>query len=288
MYFNFSILLFFLVSCGPLFAAEDGLIFELSEIKNDLSQNEESVQLAEILEKSLDTYESMNGYRAIFYKTERSDAGLGEKEKIFLKFEKPWKIFMGWLNTEKKGLQVVYERGKNNGKLAIHKPGLLWGLAPVIFLDQNSPWIRQGSASYDIEDAGIGTFLYDFTKAVIRAAREKKLKIIFDRTPASATSEGKSVDVTFLESNENSGYFAYRVKVKFHKESHLPVAMELIDWQNRTIGIYEYEELSINVGEDFEFMRQINRQLLKIYESKPAAPASKSPQTQNFAKAQRS
>lgn len=221
-------------------------------------------KLSSLLEKSNRFYESVKNYRAIFEKQERSGGKLGESEKIFFKFEKPFKIFMGWLNTEKKDLQVVYERGKHRGQLAIHKPGLGLGLLPVIFLDQSSPWVREGSESYDIEDAGIGTFLEDFTKAVSKAADEKKLKVNFLKP--NLPEDGETVEVVFEGSKENSGYFAYRVVVSFDRETELPVKMRLFDWNNQPTGIYSYENLQVNVSpEDTEFKQQINRQLYRVY-----------------------
>ena len=218
-------------------------------------------RLAAILEKSNLFYASVKNYRAIFEKQERAGGKLGEKEKIFLKFEKPFKIFMGWLNTEKKDLQVVYERGKHRGKLAIHKPGLGFGLVPVIFLDQNSPWVREGSEAYNIEDVGIGTFLTDFTEAVRRAETAKELKISF--------KDEETAEVIFQGSKENSGYFAYRVIVFFDPATSLPVKMQLFDWKNELTGVYAYEDLKINLGsEDAEFKQSIHRQLYRVYQGK--------------------
>ena len=168
---------------------------------------------------------------------------------------------MGWLNTEKKDLQVVYERGKHRGKLAIHKPGLGFGLVPVIFLDQNSPWVREGSENYNIEDAGIGTFLADFTQAVKKAEAADELKINFENE--------ETVEVIFDGSKEGSGYFAYRVLVSFDPATALPVKMRLFDWKNELTGAYAYEHLKINLNpEDAEFKQSVNRQLYRVYQGK--------------------
>jgi len=246
---------------------EQELVEQLLPLKDKKGTEPDQAKLAELLVKSLRSYESIENYRAIFYKDEKADGKSQEPERIYLKFEKPWKIYMGWLNTHKKGLQVIYERGKNDGKLVIHKPGLLFGLMPVIFLDQDSPWIREGSASYNIEDAGIGTFLIDFSRAVVEAWGKNRLKVKF-KDPDDA-SEGTHVEVTFLESQKNDVFFAYRVSVVFHKENNLPVRMELFDWEEKTTGIYAYQDLKWNLeAEDRDFERQINRHLLKIYNGK--------------------
>lgn len=227
----------------------------LASLKASAGSNE--AELAQKLEMAHIRYESLQNYKAVFEKTELDkDGKMGELEKIIFKFEKPFKLFMGWTNTHKKGLQVVYERGKHDNKLAIHKPGLLLGLAPVIFLEQNSPWIREGSGSYNIEDAGIGTFLTDFTQAVLKASDEKKLKVEWSGVTATVTFEGSS---------EASGYFAYRIETVFDESSGLPFEMKLYDWDNQLTGFYAYRDLKIDLKQDDEFKKEANRRLISVY-----------------------
>ncbi len=227
------------------------------------AEGENSVRLAAILEQSLASYESVQDYETIFVKKEKGKDGMGPSERMFMKYEKPWKIYLGWLNTGKKGLQVVYERGRHDNKLAIHQPGIVSLLMPVVFLDQQSPWVREGSESYNIEDAGIGTFLLDFSKAVKASAAQNNLRVEF---PESPSQKGQSVEVTFLNSTDDDIFFAYRIRVLFDAKTQLPVFMELYDWDDKLTGTYSYEDLRVNVGsETAEFKRQAHRQLYKIY-----------------------
>ncbi len=221
------------------------------------SQNPDEIRLAENLEKALLRYDSLQNYKALFEKTELDkDGKMGATEKILFKFEKPFKLFMGWMNTHKKGLQVVYERGKHDNKLAIHKPGLLLGFAPVIFLEQNSPWIREGSGSYNIEDAGIGTFLYDFSKAVLKAYEQHKLKV---------EHSGAATRVTFEDTTDDEDYFAYRVETVFEETTGLPSEMKLYDWDDQLTGSYAYRELRVDLERDEEFKEVANRHLMRVY-----------------------
>jgi hypothetical protein len=234
------------------------LLNQISSFKQN-PPDAEAKTLAGLLEKSLAAYDALNGYEAVFHKQETADNKLGPAETIYLKFEKPFKIFMGWQDTEKKGLQVVYERGRHHGKLAIHKPGLFFGLAPVLFLDQQSPWVREGSPSYNIEDAGIGNFLLEFTKAVLASAGQKNLEVVL-------ADDGRKVTVTFLNSAPDSAFFAYRVVVFFDPVSSLPTRMTLFDWRDQPMGIYAYEDLQINPDPDRkEFLEQIDRALYRVY-----------------------
>lgn len=216
--------------------------------------------LGERLRRGLESYERIRDYRAVFLKTEKDKTGqMGDEERILLKFEKPFKIYMAWLNTHKKGLQVMYERGKHDNKLGIHKPGLAFGLAPILFLPQDSPWVREGSAAYNIEDAGIGTFLYDFAVSVVEASEKGRLKV-------EAPDQDGWVDVSFPGTVKDKVFFAYRVKVFFDEATGLPVRMRLYDWQDRPTGTYAYEELKVDIGaEDPEFGKHVHRKLYRIY-----------------------
>ena len=246
-----------------VFAETDpSLLSQINQLKN--GQEQTQARLAGLLEKSLNSYETLRDYSAIFYKEERSEKKLGAKEKIFMKFEKPFKIFMKWLDTSKEGVQVLYERGRHRNKLVVHKPGLFLGLAPIVFLDQNSPWVKEGSASYNIEDAGLGTFLLDYARDVLKALKEKKLQINF---PDQKLSEGgDTVEVVFAGSDKTSGYMAYRIVTFFDQNTHFPTRMRLFDWDNEPMGNYSYEELKLNAGpEEAAFKSQIQRQLYKLY-----------------------
>ena len=203
----------------------------------------------------------MKDYTATFVKQEKSGTALGEPETIFLKFEKPFKIFLHWSDTHRKGLQVLYERGKHDGKLAIHQPGLLLGLAPVVFLEQSSPWVREGSESYDIEDAGIGTFLNDFSEMVKKGVDEGKIS-----ATVSSSGTGTDIDVSFPGTTEGGDYFASRVEAFFDAKTGLPVRMRLYDWEGKVTGIYEYKDVKLNIGpEDPEFKKTAHRSLYKLF-----------------------
>ncbi len=252
--------IFFIIACFIFSSSANGMAIEGQE------------KLDAILKESLNAYNGVQDYQGVFYKQEESGGKLGEKEKIFLKFEKPFKIYMHWLDSSKKGLQVLYERGRHDGKLAIHKPGLLLGLAPVIFLDQSSPWVREGSKAYDIEDAGIGTFLNDFAAMVEKGKKDGKIS-----SKISQDDSGQIVEASFPGSAaDETGYFAYRVIAVFDAVNHLPVKMSLYDWNEKPTGIYEYKNLILNAGrENPEFKKLAQKQLYKLYLPQTEKPIKK-------------
>lgn len=244
------------LACGPA-SAETA---DPSAWRRSPGSGEPAASLGRELSRGLLSYERLRDYEALFLKREWDAQGMpGEEEEIFFKFEKPWKVFLGWQSSRKKGLQVVYERGRHDNKLAVHQPGLLFGLMPVVFLEQSSPYVREGSESFDIEDAGIGTFLHDFTRAVDDAHAKGRLEVL-------AGPDGRTYEVGFPGSEPDEVYFARRVLVRFDETTGLPVFFELHDWQGRPIGRYEYRDLRLDVGPDSPaFGRAINRYLARVY-----------------------
>lgn len=222
----------------------------------------DAVRLSRALSDGMVAWNGVHDYEAQFVKQETSEGKEGPEEKIFLKFEKPFKIFLGWLNTHKKGLQVFYERGKHDNKLAIHQPGLAFGLVPVVFLEKSSPWVREGSASFDIEDAGIGTFLEDFAKDVLEAERQNRLDARVVRDDAS----GLEAEVEFKDSKMGEGFMARKVEVFFDAASKLPTKMALFDADGGLIGRYAYENLALNAGPAGpKFQKNAHRKIFRLY-----------------------
>lgn len=278
--FRFSLaitlpVLLVLVSMGQGFGAstlsETQIAAELLKLERGVMENLPAARLAVLLRRANGAYSSLENYEALFYKTEKTvRKNAGQTEKIYLKYEKPWKIFMKWLNTEKKGLEVLYEKGKNEDKIAVHLPGLVMSLVPVIFLDQNSPWVRQGSESHGIRDAGIGIFLADLSDAVARASLEKRLRVTLISSPTQKSKWTETVDITFLNTAKDAGYFTYRLRVRFDRKTDLPVWMELFGWENASEGIYVYHHLKTNLKEDATLKKHIHGALYKVYRSDAA------------------
>ena len=142
--------------------------------------------------------------------------------------------------------------------------GLALGLVPVVFLDLDSPWVKQGSSSHGIEDAGIGSFLMDFTENIIRAFKEHRLTVNLRPHESDKSVLTEKVEVAFENTDEKSGYLAHRVTVQFDRKTNLPVWMELFDWKNQSMGVYAYRDLKTNLKDDTELKKQIDDGLYKI------------------------
>ena len=73
--------------------------------------------------------QEVKDYTAIFRKQEVVNGKLLPPENIALKFQKPFSVYMRWLEGPHKGREVLYVRGKNKGKLIGHEGGF-FGFLP--------------------------------------------------------------------------------------------------------------------------------------------------------------
>ena len=86
--------------------------------------------------------------------------------------------------------------------------------------------------------------------------------------------------MSFPGSGKGPDYFASRVEAFFDAKTKLPVRMRLYDWDGKLTGVYEYRDLTLNIGSnDPEFERIAHRKLYRLY-SPPTLIAQKS----NFAR----
>jgi len=67
-------------------------------------------------------YRGVRDYTATLMKQERVKGKLLPRETIAVKFRRPYAIYMKWTGAVKAGQEVIYVRGRNDGKLSAH-PG---------------------------------------------------------------------------------------------------------------------------------------------------------------------
>jgi len=211
-------------------------------------RNEELLALLAAVEAS---YSKVEDYSALFHKQERVDEELLVEEAIILKFKKPLKIYMKWVDGPVK--EALYVDGKNNDKVAAHKDGsgasLTWNLSPTgnTLLDGNR---------HPITDIGFG-FIINLMRTNIPVAMEHgEIEIIrledetFEGRPATALE-------VRLTPKEGRKYYASRIICHIDKEYLLPVGITAYDENEDLLENYRYTDVKINSGlTDMDFSRK--------------------------------
>lgn len=107
-------------------------------------------------------------HTAIFHKQERIQEKLTDEETIFLKFKKPFKVYMKWVKEPHKGHESLYIEGSKDNLLKVRECGLA-GIMTVN-IDPKGALVMKGSR-HPVMDSGL-----EHLVKLIRENMEKGVK----------------------------------------------------------------------------------------------------------------
>jgi hypothetical protein len=197
---------------------------------------EEWLRQAEVL---LDRTES---YTAVFHKQERVKGWSKTKETVYLKFKKPFKVYMKWIEDPGKGREVLYVDGWNDNRIRLRDPGFL-GMV-IMNLRPQGPIAMNGSR-HPITEVGLEHMVKMFGDNLRRGFRSGKLEYRRGKEGAVYGRRIQSVEFIFPRDPWN-GYYCYRCIISLDIEKRLPIRVQVFDWEDRLIEDYGYEDLMLN------------------------------------------
>jgi outer membrane lipoprotein-sorting protein len=191
-----------------------------------------------------EAYARIDNYTAIFHKQERLNRRLLEEETIFIKFKKPFKVYMKWTKDPYKGREALYAEGWNGNRMMIYESRTMGGV--TVNLDPKGLIAMKGNR-HPITDSGIGNLVKlikeNFRKGImtgdlefnehgeetIYGRKTKKAELIFPRDKAT-------------------GNYCYRAIMNLDVEKKVPLKVQIYDWEDNLIEKYGFEELKLNPG----------------------------------------
>ncbi|HXX34404.1 MAG TPA: DUF1571 domain-containing protein [Thermodesulfobacteriota bacterium] len=201
-------------------------------------------------EVSLDRTES---YAAVFHKQERVKGCLKTREKVYLKFKKPFNVYMKWIEDPGKGREILYVDGWNDNRILLRDPGFLGTV--IMNLHPWGPIAMRGSR-HPITEVGLDHLVKTFGNNLRAGLRSRELEY---RRGTQETVYGRriqSLELLFPRDRRN-GYYCYRTIISFDIEKKVPIRVQVFDWDNKLIEDYGYENLTLNAGlTDADFDRR--------------------------------
>ncbi len=189
-------------------------------------------------------------YTAVFHKQERIGGKLRQKETIFFKFKRPFKIYMKWIERPYRGRELIYVEGRNKNRIKAREGGLL-GLFTVNLDPMGSKVMRENR--HPITESGLENLVKLIAEQVRRgvasgelASRDRGEDEVFGRRTRKL--EG------IFPGDERKGYYCYRTVLDMDVEAKVPIRILVYDWEDRLIENYGFEDLRLNAGlaeEDF-------------------------------------
>jgi len=211
------------------------------------------VELLRFLERADQRYADVQDYAAIMVSRERINGVLeSEPKTVLLKFQRPFKVYMKWLDGATKGREGLYVAGSHNGKFLVIEPNGIRRFFTAA-LEPNDRRVLDVSR-HPITDVGIGRLLEIIGENVRRAFRQKALKLI-DRGAGEVAGRRIREIEGILPPDLTEGYYCHRVILSFDEENQLPIRTVVYDRENQLVEDYTYTQLRINPGftnQDFD------------------------------------
>jgi outer membrane lipoprotein-sorting protein len=199
---------------------------------------EDWLRQAEVL---LDRTES---YTAVFHKQERVKGWLKTKETVYLKFKKPFKVYMKWIEDPGKGREILYIDGWNDNRILLREPGFM-GVVIMNLRPQGA--IAMKGSRHPITEVGLEHLVKMFGDNLRRGLRSGELEY---RRGKEGTVYGRRIQpVEFIFPRDpRNGYYCYRGIISLDIEKKLPIRVQVFDWEDRLIEDNGYEDLALNAG----------------------------------------
>jgi len=195
-----------------------------------------------LLEQMEASYSNVSDYTATFLKQERVGNKLNDRETIYVKFAKPFKVYMKWLQTSSK--EALYVHGEYGGKVLAHCPGLL-GLWTWSFFPTDNR-LMEGNR-HPITEIGFGFILQMMRQDIPLAMQHGEMQVIgitdetFDGKPATR------LEAKFTP-RDGRKYYTSHIVLHVDKQYKMPIGVTCYDADGKLEEQYGYKDLKVNVG----------------------------------------
>jgi len=198
-----------------------------------------------LLARAEQRYAAVQDYSAIMLSREWIKNALEPEKTILLKFQRPFKVYMKWLEGLGKGREGLYVAQSHDGKFLVYEPSGIRRLFTAALEPGDSRVLEV--SRHPITDIGIGRLLEIVGENVRRASRLGVLKLV-DRGQVNVAGRTAREIEGILPKDSTAGYYGYRVALSFDEEHALPIRVVVYDWEDRLVEDYTYSQLRLNPG----------------------------------------
>lgn len=197
-------------------------------------------------------YQNVRDYTTIMFKQERVKGQLLPKEEIFVKFRKPFSLYLKWIGEVHHTREVLFVKGWNDDKIRAHKgsfPDVTVNLRPDASL------AMQGNR-HQITEAHfghvIGVIARDARLSESRPQDNVRYIDLGERIVYGARS--RCVEAHTPSTGGFSPYYAARAKICFDVRTKMPTRITVWDENGDLLEDYCFQDTKLNVGlTDYDF-----------------------------------
>lgn len=208
-----------------------------------LASSKDSIDPHTLIQRMGSSYDGIKDYTALFFKRERINDHLLPLEKIELRFQEPFKVYMAW-EEPYEGREIAYVEGENNDKILVNPGGLLRFMR--LSLDPASAMATRNS-HHTVRQVGLENTIKLLMKQYRRGMAEGVLTLRF--LGYDKVGDRPAYHLEFIcHADKSAGYYAHRGEIWLDEEHYLPVRVRVYNWDNEPYAYYEYRNLRLNPG----------------------------------------
>ena len=191
-----------------------------------------------MLGQAVVAYAQVNDYTCRFARKELLAGGeIHEHTTVFFKFMKPERFYMHWPSD---WIEAIYVEGRYDNKMMIEGGKLFSFLSIGVDPKRALKYNR-----HTIKEAGIGHVLALIEANYHQARNDREVAIAFEKEDTVGNRPTWRYQGTFPVGR---GYYGHVIHLDFDQQSHLPVRIEVLGWQNEFLEAYSFTDLKLNVG----------------------------------------
>jgi hypothetical protein len=202
-------------------------------------------ELLRLLDAADKQYAQVHDYTSVMVSRERVKGALLPEERVLVKFQRIFKVYMRWMDGPSKGREGLYVAGAHDGKFLVYEPSGFQRLFTAA-LEPTDARVMEKSR-HPVTDVGIGRLLEIVGDNARRAARDGVLRVVDHGISELAGRRVHQVE-SILPRDAGAGYYGYRVQLFFDREHHLPIRVVVYDWSDQLVEDYTYANLRLNPG----------------------------------------
>ncbi|MDP8262075.1 MAG: DUF1571 domain-containing protein [Candidatus Ancaeobacter aquaticus] len=134
-----------------------------------------------------DRYENIENYTAVMVKGEPALNKKKPPEQIYVKFKKPFSVYLKWFDAPCKDREVLYIADQNNDCIFVRPEGLFGFLIRCLKLPST---FKRKDSRHTLKDFGIGNLIEDIIDVTLDAKRNNVLDL---RYKGIVTRNGREV-----------------------------------------------------------------------------------------------
>lgn len=187
-------------------------------------------------------YFGVESYTAIVHKQQRVAGKLLPEETIFLKFKKPFSIYMKWIKDPYRGSELLFVAGWNENRVRAHRGGLQRFITRD--LEPRHPRLMAGNLR-PVTDMGIGQLV----KAVavnVRAAIDRGGLGFSEAGTETVYGRATQIVEIVLPDGITGGYEGHRLVINQDAGNGILVRIRIHDRDGQLVEYYGYENLDLD------------------------------------------